>query len=131
MKVVTGILLNKGKILLLKRGNRVRTYKGRWACISGYLEEDDPLRRVIKEIEEETGIKENDIRILRKGEPIKFYDEEEKIEWEVYPFIFETNRDEIKIDWEHVEYRWVGIDEIDKYDTVPKLKETIKKLLNQ
>ncbi|MEM2934814.1 MAG: NUDIX domain-containing protein [Candidatus Thermoplasmatota archaeon] len=131
MKVVTSILLNKGKILLLKRGDKVRTYKGKWACVSGYLEYDKPLHRAIKEIEEETGIKANEIKLLKKGEEIEFYDENEKFFWQIYPFLFETDKEEIKIDWEHVEYRWVPIDEIDKYDTVPKLKETIKKLLNQ
>lgn len=129
--MVTSILLNKGKILLLKRGDKVRTYKGKWACVSGYIEDDDPLHRAIKEIEEETGIKENEIKLLKKGEEIKFYDKDEKIYWHIYPFLFETDKNEIKIDWEHVEYRWVNIDEIDKYDTVPKLKEAIKKLLNQ
>ncbi|MBC7129198.1 MAG: NUDIX domain-containing protein [Thermoplasmatales archaeon] len=131
MKVVTSVLMNRGKILLLKRGTKVRTYRGKWACISGYLEDDDPLHRAIKEIEEETGIKPNEIRLLKKEEEIKFYDENEKIFWQVYPFLFETDKDEIKIDWEHVECRWIFPNEIDKYDTVPKLKETIKKLLGQ
>lgn len=131
MKVVTSVLLNKGKILLLKRGNKVRTYKGKWACVSGYLENEEPLQRAIKEIEEETGIKAEEIKLLKKGEEIEFYDENEKIIWQVYPFLFETDKKEIKIDWEHTEYKWIDINEIDKYDTVPKLKETIKKLLNQ
>jgi hypothetical protein len=32
----------------------------------------------------------------------------------------------IRIDWEHDEARWINPDEIQSYDTVPKLKETLE-----
>ena len=44
------------------------------------------------------------------------------------PFLFAANKTEFKIDWEHVEYRWIFPDEIVDYSTVPKLKETIYSL---
>lgn len=128
--VVTAVLIKNKKILILKRGNRVRTYKGKWACVSGYLEENEkPLQRAIKEIEEETGLKSNEITLIKKAEPIEFYDEKEKVKWRIHPFLFETKREKINIDWEHTEYRWISKDEISLYETVPKLKEVILKLL--
>lgn len=130
IEVVTAVIKNNEKILLLKRGYKVRTYKGKWACISGYLEKNEkPLERAIKEIEEETGLKSKEIKFKKSIPPIEFYDKEEKIKWKVYPFLFETANNKIKIDWEHVEYKWVEINEIEKYDTVPKLKEVIYKLM--
>lgn len=130
IEVVTAILKKDGKILILKRGNKVRTYKGRWAGISGYLEKnEEPIERAIKEIEEETGLKRDEISFVRKINPVHFFDEKENVEWKVHPFLFETIKDKIEIDWEHVDYRWIDVEEIDKYDTVPKLKETVNLLM--
>lgn len=127
--VVTAVLTKEGKILILKRGYKVSTYKGKWACISGYLEENEkPLERAYREIEEETGLCKEEVKLLKEIEPIEFYDEEESREWKVYPFLFEVERSNIDIDWEHTEYKWVKPEEIEKYDTVPKLKEVIAKM---
>ena len=128
--VVTAILKRNNKILLLKRSQKVRTYKGKWAGVSGYLEEnEEPLERALKEIEEETGLKKEDVILIKKAEAIEFYDEKEKMRWKVHPFLFEAKKDEIKIDWEHETYKWIEIDEIEEYETVPKLKETIYSLI--
>lgn len=130
IEVVTAILKKNEKILILRRGNKVRTYKGRWAGVSGYLEKnEEPIERAIKEIEEETGLKRNEISFIRKIKPVHFLDEKENVEWKVHPFLFETTKDEIKIDWEHIDYKWINVEDIDKYDTVPKLKETVNLLM--
>jgi len=128
--VVTAVLKNGDKILILKRGDKVRTYKGKWACVSGYLEEnEEALERAYIEIEEETGLKRDDVKLIKAGEPIEFYDEKEKMSWRVHPFLFEAKRRDVKIDWEHTEYKWIYPEEIVKYETVPKLKEVIFNLL--
>jgi predicted aconitase with swiveling domain len=36
--VATSVITHKGKVLLLKRSEDVGTYKGKWACVSGYVE---------------------------------------------------------------------------------------------
>jgi len=129
--VVTAVIKRNKKILILKRGEKVRTYKGKWACVSGYLEKnEDALGRAIKEIEEETGLKREEVKLIKKGKPIEFYDEKEKIKWRVHPFLFKANKDEIKIDWEHTTYKWIEPQEIKNYETVPKLKEVIFSLVN-
>lgn len=128
--VVTAVLMKDKKILILKRGQKVRTYKGRWACVSGYLEgNEDALERAYKEIEEETGLKRDDLKLIGRGKPIEFYDEEEKIKWRVHPFLFEVRRNDIRIDCEHTEYKWVYPNEISNYKTVPKLKDVIFSLI--
>ena len=41
-RVVTCLLVNnEGDLLILKRSNRVRTYKGLWGGVAGYVEEDE------------------------------------------------------------------------------------------
>ena len=55
--VVTNFLRYRGKILLLQRSSKVRTHRGKWAGVSGYIEGDeDPAERAIIEIKEETRI---------------------------------------------------------------------------
>jgi hypothetical protein len=42
-EVVTAFVTRGREILVLRRSERVRTYAGRWAAVSGYLESEDPL----------------------------------------------------------------------------------------
>ena len=127
--VVTSILKNGERILILRRSNKVGSFQGKWAGVSGYVEEHDssPLRRPIIEIEEETGLNENEIKLVRAAKPIEIVGGE----WRVHAFLFEVEKKEIKIDWEHSEYKWVKPEEIKNYDIVPSLNEVIHALLGE
>lgn len=132
-KVVTSFLRYKNKILILKRSNKVGTYQGKWAGISGYLEDDDltPEIRAKTEIFEEIGLKEQNIKLIKKGNPLEVVDEDKNIIWIVYPFLWEVSTNKgLNLNWENKELRWItSIDEIDNYKTVPKLKEVLKEVL--
>ena len=126
--------MNENKnILILKRSNKVRTYRGYWGGVAGYVEEDEePLDTAFKEIREETGLNDNNVELVKTVNPIEFTDfyEEEKYEWKVYPFLFRVRKDsKIQIDWEHISYRWIKPSDIDKFQSVPRLREVIFKLL--
>ena len=126
--VVTSILVRDGKILLLKRSDRVGTYRGQWAGVSGHIEKNEkPEDRALIEIEEETGIRRGDVRILLKGEEILIKDGNAL--WRVHPFLVETKSEKIRLDWEHTEYAWVSPDMLDEYRTVPNLPNVVKSLL--
>jgi len=132
--VVTCILMNENEnILILKRSNKVRTYRSYWSGVAGYVEEDEePLDTAFKEIREETGLNDNNVELIKTADPIEFTDfyEEEKYEWKVYPFLFRVRKDsKIRIDWEHISYRWIKPSDIDKFQSVPRLREVIFKLL--
>ena len=71
IKVITVFLIHEGKILLLKRSPKVRTMKGMWGGISGYLENEDPLVQALKEIREESGLLESQVDLLRSAEPLE------------------------------------------------------------
>ena len=91
-KVVTCLLINKkGELLILKRSNKVRTYKGLWGGVAGYIEKDEePYETALKEIKEEAGLEKKDIRFIKKIDSIKFTDlyEGDRYDWEIFPFLF-------------------------------------------
>jgi 8-oxo-dGTP pyrophosphatase MutT (NUDIX family) len=128
-RVVTCLLENEGKILLLKRSERVKTYRRMWGGVAGYIEEnEDPYEAAIKEIKEEAGIDNNDFRLIKQGDPISFIDvyEGKEYEWTVFPFLFKIkSKEKIQIDWEHSNYEWIVPSDIKNYDTVPRLKEIV------
>lgn len=130
-EVVTCFLLRRtavggDQILLLRRSQRVGTYRGRWAAVSGYRERE-PLEQAYAEIGEETGLGRRDVRLLRAGEPLAVDDPAEGRHWLVYPFLFEVLAPEkVRTDWEHVEVRWVAPPELMAYEAVPMLAEALR-----
>ncbi|MFQ5934962.1 MAG: NUDIX domain-containing protein [Acidiferrobacterales bacterium] len=123
--VVTSFLEHKGKILLVRRSQAVRTHQGLWAGISGYLEHP-PLEQALIEIQEETGLNKEDVELRREGQSVDVPDPEHNIRWVVHPFLFHVKRpDTIRLDWENIEMRWILPAELGNYDTVPGLKDAL------
>jgi 8-oxo-dGTP pyrophosphatase MutT (NUDIX family) len=132
-KVVTCLLLQNDKLLILKRSNKVRTYKGLWGGVAGYIEEyENPYETALKEIKEETGLDQTQVIFLKQGEPVKITDIDEgnTYEWIIHPFIFKLKpKTKIHIDWEHTEYQWIKPQDIQTYKTVPHFRELVQKYL--
>ena len=129
--VVTCFLQSHGKILLLRRSSEVVTYQGKWAGVSGYIEET-PDEQAYIEISEETGLISKDITLIRKGKILSYTDHDLKIKWEIHPYLFRADKTVvIKLDREHLEYKWIAPEEIDDFDTVPKLKEALYQVLKK
>jgi 8-oxo-dGTP diphosphatase len=129
-KVVTCFLLRRSpggdEVLLLRRSQQVGTYRGRWAGVSGYLEEANPLAQAYREIEEEAGLARDEVTLLRAGESLVVVDAEADRSWIVHPFLFEVRPDaQVRVDWEHTEARWVRPEEVSAFDTVPQLAEAL------
>ncbi|UCE75505.1 MAG: NUDIX pyrophosphatase [Methanomassiliicoccales archaeon] len=126
--IATSVITSDGKILILKRSKKVSTYKGRWACVSGYIEKDEiAYETALREISEELGFTKDDVELIREGKILHARDE--NIIWAIHPFLFRTKKTEIRLDWEHEEFKWIFPEEIKNYATVPKLRETIESLL--
>jgi len=128
-KVVTCFLESENEILILRRSGQVSTYQGRWAGVSGYIETTAD-EQALTEIEEETSLSPEDVELTRKGKPLPIEDKGLGVRWVVHPYLFHIkDRDKIKIDWEHKEARWIDPQDIAKFETVPKLKETLARVL--
>lgn len=118
--VVTVFLQSENGILLGRRSDDVRTYKGHWAGISGYLEESDPEKQAERELREETGLSPGECTLIRSGEPLEIDDEPRY--WRVHPFLFRTDHPEqIDLDWEHTVMEWTDPNHWNRRKTVPGL----------
>jgi len=131
---VTCFLESEGEILILLRSEHVSTYQGKWAGISGSLDSDKTSdEQAIVEIEEETGLSREHIKLIKKGKPLIIDDDILNIRKVIYPYIFHIHieaRNRIKINWEHKKSKWIKPGDIDKYETMPKLKETLAQVLS-
>ena len=127
-RVVTCFLESDGEILILRRSERVGSYQGRWAGVSGYIETTAD-EQALTEIAEETGLSQEDLELIKVGKALSIEDEKLGVKWVVHPYLFYIkDRGKIKIDWEHKEARWIKPEEIGNYQTVPKLKETLARV---
>ena len=128
--VVTSFVMHKGRILILRRSSRVKTMKHKWAGISGYIEQaEDALERAYREVEEETGISRASLTLISTGRAVEVVDEDNGTIWVVHPYLFESSRDDVRLDWEHDSYLWIKPEEISSFDTVPMLKEALESCL--
>ena len=130
-RIVTSFIKDNDRFLLLKRSNKVKTMKGLWAGISGIIEnEEDPLNRAKIEIFEELGITEDKIKFLKAASKMTVHSPQyENHEWEIFPFLFESSNPTIKLNWENSEYKWVTVNEIKNYETVPSIDKVLLSLL--
>jgi len=115
--VVTAFLVRDDSLLLFKRSDDVRTFKGKWAGVSGYLEKNDPLQQAKIEINEETDLESE---LLAEGETVLA--RSGKNIWRVHPYLFSVEG-EPELDRENEKYEWVRPEKIKSRDTVPKLWE--------
>jgi len=53
----------------------------------------------------------------------------ENHQWEVFSFLFETEETEVKLNWENSEFKWIHVDELKNYETVPSLNKILINLL--
>ena len=127
--VLTAFVQYKDKILLLKRSEKVGTYQGLWNTVTGYLDEPIPIiNKIHEELREELGISEDIIESYSIGKNFKFTDPKINMTWIIYPakIILKKNPD-IKLDWEHIEYKWIKPEEMKNYKTVPNLDISLKR----
>ncbi len=123
----SSVLLRDGRILMLKRPDRCRSFPGRWSLVSGKLEEgESPETTARREIMEETGIP--------VGEPAAalppVYTREGSTLWKVHPFLFEVGDVEPVLNEENEGYRWVSPEEVPVKESVDGTPEVVSRLLD-
>ncbi|MGQ9675277.1 MAG: NUDIX domain-containing protein [Chloroflexota bacterium] len=122
--VVVVFLESDGRIALWRRSDRVGHYRGCWAGIAGYLEPGaNPLQQAMVEITEEAGLQASEVELVGTGEVVEVVDPEVDRKWLVHPFLFRTTvPGAVRLDWEHVDLKWITPSELDRFETVPGLR---------
>ncbi len=71
--VLTCFVRFEDKILLLKRSDRVGTYRGKWHTVAGYIDEPKPIQqKALEELEEEPDIHREDVSSFTRVSPMSF-----------------------------------------------------------
>lgn len=134
--VVTCILLRtdqqETRMLLVRRSQKVGSYRGHWAGVSGFLEPNvTPDEQAYTELEEETSLRRDQVRMLRRGAVVENSDAKLGRHFYIHPFLFEALTPElVRLDWEATEMRWINPSELPHFETVPKLQEVYHSALH-
>lgn len=128
--VINVVVKHKDKILLLKRSQKVNSYKGKWNTLGGYLDEVRPVReKVEEELREELCITSLKNTKISYGKPYRFLDRDIGKTWIIHPVLVEfEKKPKIKLDWEHTDFRWILPDEIGQYNCVPNIEDIFQRL---
>lgn len=129
--VVTIFVQCGGRILLMRRSDKVRTYRGKWNAVAGYLDTLEPLKdQIYEELREEIGIKPQDVESIKLGEKYTFRDEKIGLTWITYPVLVKlAKKPKIKLEEEHTQFKWIKPEEIKNFDIVPKIDLALSRLL--
>ena len=113
----TGILLRRGRLLILRRKEDDDTYPGMWDCVGGHFENGESAEEcMIREAKEESGL---DVTIVRPGPLIEYTDEYGRAIAVPFEISSETGRVSLT---EHSEFKWVEPAEALRYDAVPDVR---------
>ncbi len=127
LKIVAGVFVRGDEILLLKRSEHRKDYSNKWNVLSEEIQlSENPETCLERAIKERLGI--IDYHIIRKGKAFVDIDDEISMKWLVYPYLCEILGGEIKLDAEHVDYRWTKVEDIARYDCVPGMHKDLETL---
>ncbi len=124
-KISGGIIINDGKILLIKR--KYEPYKNTWCPPGGFTEKsinESVEDCCIREVKEETNI---DIEIIKKLDILKFYNKIKDRNEEIHIFLCKSKSTEIIVDDEVLDAKWFNLNEINDLYLIPRFDKFISK----
>ena len=113
------------RVLLLKRGPTDPWKPGKWCLPGGAIDPGEgPFAGALRELEEEAGLRLSAHDIL----PLDVIELDTTT---VYVFAAEAPKQRVRLlDGEHSEFRWVDVDEIHSYSTIPLVKPILRRMNN-
>jgi ADP-ribose pyrophosphatase YjhB (NUDIX family) len=112
--IVAVLLTHHGRLCLLRRSALVGSDRGRWHCVTGFLEPGvDPERQVLAELAEETGLRPEDLTSFVAGPALHLPDGRAG-SWRVLLYRAESQHDRVSLNWEHDDACWVPWPEADQ-----------------
>ena len=127
--VVNCVLKYKDKILLVQRNKSMKLYPEYWNGISGFLDDNKSLEeKVFEELKEEVGLVEKDVLSIKPGQVFDQDAPDYNKTWIVHPVLVNVKSDQIKLDWEAQNYKWLKLSEVKKLKLLPGFDEVLKVL---
>lgn len=123
---ITAVIKNKqgNKVLVAKRGANEVAYPGKWAFPGGKLEQGERIIDALKrEVLEEVGLEIEDKK--RFLEDFTFL---RKDGHNVVGLCFEVfaKSEDVKLDKDFDEYKWVSLDELNELDCIPGMEKEVE-----
>ncbi|TDT45655.1 NUDIX hydrolase [Fonticella tunisiensis] len=109
---VKGIIIRKGKVLIVKRANDDEIEPGTWECVGGKIEFGEALETaLIREVKEEVGLNITVDKILYattfKTNPTR--------QVVILTYLCESNDGEVVLSPEHMDYQWVTKEQLKQF----------------
>ncbi|MFH0890556.1 MAG: NUDIX domain-containing protein [Candidatus Liptonbacteria bacterium] len=118
--VINSLVECAGRMLLVRRSQRLSYYPGYWSGISGFLDDgQSPEEKLKDEIKEELGLSDGDIQSIELGESFRAEDKRYSKDWIVHPLRAVILKKELHLNWEADEFVWILSHDIYNYDLVP------------
>lgn len=129
--VMNCVLCYEGKILVVRRSFDMALYPGHWNGISGFLDDQKDLRgKVEEEIGEEIGMAPDCIERIELGEIFDQESPDYGKTWVVHPVLVRVNTDDVTLNWEGAEHRWISFDEAESLALLPGFSGVLKRVRN-
>ena len=117
----TGVVLRRGRLLILKRKDDDDSYPGAWDCVGGHFENGESAEDcMLREAREESG---QSMKIVRLGPLIEYLDAYGRAV--AVPFILRPDPKKEVVVSEHSEFRWIKLSEVRDYEIVPDLARAL------
>ncbi|MCX6720952.1 MAG: NUDIX hydrolase [Candidatus Staskawiczbacteria bacterium] len=117
------IVDGQGKILTIKRTETAPSWPLHWDLPGGELEfGENTIDGITREIKEETGLRANNFKIL---DVYSGFDDINEF-WLTICYVASAEDGEVKLSFEHNDYKWVSADEFQTLEASPKNKAFVK-----
>ena len=117
----TGVVLRRGRLLILKRREDDDTYPGVWDCVGGHFEKGESAEEcMLREAREESGQR---MKIAKVGPLIEYLDSYGRAV--AVPFVLKPEPRKEIVPTEHSEFKWIRLGETKNYDIVPDLSKAL------
>lgn len=126
--VVNVIVELDGKILIMKRSDKVSAYQRLWNGVSGFIDEPKPIEEFVRqEISEELSIGSELVGKMSVSDPYIVEDQDIDRVWYVYPVLVSLKKEpKIVLDWEHTDFKWIAPSELSKYQYVKDFDKSVR-----
>ncbi len=125
--VVNSVLECAGKILLVRRSEKLGFYPGLWSGITGFLDDEkNPEDKLKEEIREELGIGDDNLGQIESALPFEIEDTRYSKRWTIHPLKAILLTKEVELNWEAEEYVWISPEKIYEYNLLPGYDRVFK-----